>query len=369
VAPAASENDKAFMQGALSLAARGLGDVWPNPAVGCVIVKDGVIVGRGWTQSGGRPHGETEALRRAGEAAKGADVFVTLEPCSHHGKTPPCSEALISAGVARVVAATIDSNPKVSGAGLKNLQDAGIKVETGLCETEARKLNAGFFLSVEQKRPLFTLKCASTLDGRIALKSGESKWITGEAARGAAHVLRSRFDAILVGSGTVLADDPELTCRMPGYAGRPKVRLVLDRRGRTPEIAKIIATARDIPTWIITVKGADCAHLAAKGAEIITVEAGKNDAEFAANAARELANRGLTRVMIEGGGTVAAAFLGADLVDEIAWFRAPGVIGGDGTPVLGNLNLGKIADMARFKARDSLVFGADMLDFLDRAPR
>ena len=358
--------DRDFMIGALSLAARNLGDTWPNPSVGCVIVKDGAVIGRGWTQSGGRPHAETEALRRAGSAAKGADAYVTLEPCSHQGKTPPCADALIAAGIARVVVATIDKNPNVYGGGLKKLQDAGIAVEIGVCEAEARRLNAGFFLKIEQNRPLFALKTATTLDGRIALASGDSQWITGEAARDAGKSLRARYDAILVGSGTVLADNPMLTCRVPGYAGRPKVRIVMDRRGRTPPKSVIAATAREASTWIIAAKGADCAALEAQGAEIITVS-GKDDAEFAVNAAKELANRGLTRVMIEGGGTVAAAFLKADLIDEIAWFRAPKVIGGDGTAGIGALGLGKLSESPAFKHREQLVFGADTLDFLDRA--
>lgn len=357
--------DRAFMSGALSLAARNLGDTWPNPSVGCIVVKDGEIIGRGWTQSGGRPHAETEALMRAGSAARGATAYVTLEPCSHQGQTPPCADALISAGIARVVVAVIDKNPEIAGHGIEKLKAAGIKVEVGICEDEAHRLNAGFFLKVESLRPLFAFKSATTLDGRIALASGESKWITGEGARAAAHALRARYDAVLVGSNTVLADDPELTCRMPGYRGRPKVRIVLDRRGRTPESAKLIKSAREIPTWIVTAESADCAKLAAQGAEILTVAA-KNDSEFAESAAKGLAKKGLTRVMIEGGAAVAASFLQADLIDEILWFRADGVIGADGTAGIGPLGLGKMGDISGFKRRESLVFGPDTLDFLDR---
>ena len=359
--------DREFMTGALSLAARNLGDTWPNPSVGCVIVKNGVVIARGWTQTGGRPHSETEALRRAGSTAGGADVYVTLEPCSHRGKTPPCAEALISAGVKRVVVATVDRNPQIFGEGLKKLQGAGIEVETGVCEADARKLNAGFFLKVERNRPLFALKTATSLDGRIALSSGESKWITSEAARCAAHVLRARYDAVLVGSGTVLADDPELTCRMPGYGGRPKVRVILDRRGRVPVSSKLVATANSVPTWMVTVDGAKYADLTTKGAEILTVARGKNDREFAVNVAKELANRGLTRVMIEGGATVAAAFLKADLVDEIAWFRAGSIIGADGIAAVGPLDAGKMTDISGFARRESLVFDGATLDFLDHA--
>jgi diaminohydroxyphosphoribosylaminopyrimidine deaminase / 5-amino-6-(5-phosphoribosylamino)uracil reductase len=357
--------DRNFMLGALSLAARNLGDTWPNPSVGCVIAKDGVVVGRGWTQSGGRPHAESEAIKRAGNMAQDATAYVTLEPCSHEGQTPPCADALISAGIARVVVATRDRNPEVSGNGIEKLKAAGVQVETGACEIEAAHLNAGFFLKIESDRPLFALKSATTMDGRIALASGESKWITGEAARAAAHALRARYDAVLVGSSTVLADDPELTCRMPGYSGRPKVRIALDRRGRISVDTKLVKTAKEIPTWIITSEGTDCSKLADQGAEIIAVAAGP-DAAFAANAAKALANKGLTRVMIEGGAAVAASFLQANLIDEILWFRAGGVIGADGTAGIGPLGLGKMADMGGFKRRGSLVFGPDTLDFLDR---
>ena len=357
--------DREFMSGALSLAARNLGDTWPNPSVGCVIVKDGVVVGRGWTQSGGRPHAETEALARAGNHAKGGTAYVTLEPCSHYGQTPPCVDALTAAELKRVVIAQTDKNPEVAGQGIERLKAAGIEVDVGVCETEAAKLNAGFFLKVESFRPLFALKSATTLDGRIALASGESKWITGEKGRAAAHALRARFDAILVGSNTVLTDDPELTCRMPGYSGRPKVRIVLDRRGRTPETAKLIKSAKESPTWIVTSQGTDCSMLSDRGAKILEVE-GSNETEFAANAAVALANEGLTRVMIEGGAAIAASFLQADLIDEILWFRAGGVIGADGAAGIGPLGLGKIVDISGFQRGDSLVFGSDTLDFLDR---
>ncbi|MGY4803023.1 bifunctional diaminohydroxyphosphoribosylaminopyrimidine deaminase/5-amino-6-(5-phosphoribosylamino)uracil reductase RibD, partial [Teichococcus aerofrigidensis] len=224
--PPSAAQDVAQMRAALALAARGLGNTWPNPAVGCVIVKEGVVVGRGWTAPGGRPHAETEALRRAGAAARGATAYVTLEPCCHWGRTPPCADALIAAGVARVVVAMQDPDPRVDGAGLRRLREAGIAVASGMLEAEARALNAGFLKRLASGLPLLTLKLATTLDGRIATRAGESQWITGPAARRAAHALRGRHDAVLVGSGTALADDPDLTCRLPGFAPVPTVRVV-----------------------------------------------------------------------------------------------------------------------------------------------
>ena len=352
-----SAADAAFMAAALSLAARNLGDTWPNPSVGCVIVNNGLIVGRGWTQSGGRPHAETEALKRAGASAKGATAYVTLEPCSHHGKTPPCADALIAAGIARVVVATGDPDLRVCGQGIAKLKAAGILVEQGLCKAEADRLNAGFFLRVTQNRPLFTLKTATSLDGRIALGNGDSKWITGPVARQAVQALRARFDAVLVGSGTVLADDPMLNCRLEGYAGRPKVRIVLDRRLRLPLTSRLVQTAGDIPTWIVTAEvGPKAEELAARGIEVIAAE----------DVPATLAARGLTRVLIEGGGEVAGAYLKAALVDEIAWFRAARVIGGDGVPAVGALGAGYMSALPNFKRLETLVFGEDSLDMLAR---
>ncbi len=209
-------NDAAHMRAALALARRGLGRTWPNPAVGCVLVKEGRVVGRGWTQRGGRPHAEAEALRRAAGAAKGATAYVSLEPCSHHGKTPPCAEALIAAGISRAVIAMEDPDPRVAGRGLGALREAGIEVTPGIGEAEAREINEGFFLRLEKNRPLVTLKLAMTLDGRIATRTGESRWITGEPARARSHLLRAQHDGVMVGSGTVLADDPLLNVRLPG---------------------------------------------------------------------------------------------------------------------------------------------------------
>ncbi len=268
--------DLRAMRAALALARRGLGTVWPNPAVGCVIVsKDGRVVGRGWTQPGGRPHGETEALRRAGEAARGATAYVSLEPCCHWGRTPPCTDALIAAGVQRVVVALEDPDPRVAGEGVRRLRAAGLAVETGLCAAEAAEINAGFFGRLRLGRPLVTLKLATSLDGRIATRLGESQWITGPPARERAHALRAAHDAIMVGTGTVIADDPQLTCRLPGLTHRSPVRIVIDRHLRIPPTMRLIAGARDVATWILTLASTDPARrqaLLADGVVIVEVE-------------------------------------------------------------------------------------------------
>ena len=361
--------DAGFMAAALSLGARNLGDCWPNPSVGCVLVKDGTVVGRGWTAAGGRPHAETVALQQAGDSARGATAYVTLEPCSHHGRTPPCADALIAAGVVRVVAAVGDPDPRVSGNGFAKLRAAGITVDEGVAAAEANRLAAGFFLRIRKKRPRFTLKTATSLDGRTALASGKSQWITGPSARHAVHVLRARFDAILVGSGTALADDPMLTCRLDGYTGRPKVRVVLDRRLRLSPNSQLVATAAQIPTWVVTADGSQAAGQAAAledmGVEVISIRSGLSDHEFAARTGLALAERGLNRVMIEGGAAIAAAFLKADMTDEIAWFRSAALIGGDGRAAVESIGVTEIDRLPRFRLRETLVFGPDRVDFLE----
>ena len=252
--------DAAHMRAALAVAARGLGNTWPNPAVGCVLVREGVVVARGWTQPGGRPHAEVEALARAGDAARGSTAYVTLEPCSHWGRTPPCCDALIRAGVARVVCAMRDPDARVDGRGFARLRDAGIEVLEGMLEPQARRLQAGFIRRVTQGLPMVTLKLAATLDGRIATATGESRWITGAAARREVHAARARHDVVLVGSGTVLADDPALTVRSLGVASPPRV--VFDSRLRTPWDSRLVRTARETPTWLVTGPGHRPAALA-----------------------------------------------------------------------------------------------------------
>ncbi|MCK8783849.1 bifunctional diaminohydroxyphosphoribosylaminopyrimidine deaminase/5-amino-6-(5-phosphoribosylamino)uracil reductase RibD [Roseomonas sp. NAR14] len=362
------------MRAALRLARRGLGNTWPNPAVGCVVVDaSGQVAGRGWTQPGGRPHAETVALARAGERARGGTAYVTLEPCSHWGRTPPCCNALIAAGIARVVVAMRDPDPRVDGRGFAMLRAAGIAVQEGLLEAEAQAVNAGFSRRIRQGRPVVTLKLATTLDGRIATATGESRWITGPAARRMAHALRARHDAILVGSGTVLADDPDLTCRLPGMARVPIARVVADARLRTPLSARLVTGARAAPTWIATVQGrhkpAALAPYLEAGVEILAVPAGEEAASVGIDLdglLAALAQRGVTRVMAEGGAGIAAGLLRAGLVDRLAWFHAPGVMGGDGLPAAYALPVTGLAGMPRFHRIAASAAGADWYTEFER---
>ncbi|OJW24791.1 MAG: riboflavin biosynthesis protein RibD, partial [Rhodospirillales bacterium 69-11] len=257
-----SAADIAHMRSALALARRGLGSTWPNPSVGCVIVRDGRVVGRGTTASGGRPHAEPLALDMAGPLARGATAYVTLEPCCHWGRTPPCTDALIAAGIVRVVVATRDPDRRVDSQGVARLREAGIEVVEGVLEAEAQAVLAGFTQRIRTGRPLVTLKLATTLDGRIATAGGESQWITGPPARRMAHALRGRHDAVMVGVGTVMADNPELTCRIAGFRTRPLVRVVADSHLRTRLTARLLASAADTPSWFLTRTGTDPVRIA-----------------------------------------------------------------------------------------------------------
>jgi diaminohydroxyphosphoribosylaminopyrimidine deaminase/5-amino-6-(5-phosphoribosylamino)uracil reductase len=327
-----------------------------------VIVNEGRVVGRGWTQPGGRPHAETEALARAGDAARSAAAYVTLEPCSHYGRTPPCADALIAGGIARVVAAVEDPDPRVSGAGLARLRAAGIAVETGCGAAEAAEINAGFFLLVREGRPLVTLKLATSLDGRIATRTGASRWITGPAARERAHRLRATHDAILVGTGTALADDPELTCRLPGLAHHSPVRVVLDRQLRLPRSLRVFAGAREVRSWLVTVPDADPARQSAlrdQGVTVLTVEQDAGGGLDLAGMLRALGAQGVTRLLVEGGGALAAALLRAGLVDRLVWMHAPLAIGGDGLPAVAALGLDALAGAPRFERLSVETAGDD----------
>src|SRR6266550_2402065 len=267
-------DDSRFMSLALALGRRGLGNAWPNPAVGAVVVKDGVVVGRGWTQPGGRPHAEPEALRRAGEAARGATLYVTLEPCSHVGKSPPCADAIMAAGIARVVSAIADPNPEVAGQGHARLRAAGITVDIGLGALEAAHDHAGHFRRVRDKRPHVILKLAVSSDDKIGAAGRKPVAISGEAAKARVHLLRAQCDAILVGIGTVLADDPSLTCRLPGMETRSPVRVVLDRALRIPGTSRLVQSARERPLWLVTAETAEApaaVKLGAAGAQVIRV--------------------------------------------------------------------------------------------------
>lgn len=367
---AAKAADQRFMQLALTLGRRGLGNTWPNPAVGAVLVHDGVIVGRGWTQAGGRPHAEVEALARAGAKARGAALYVTLEPCSHHGRSPPCADALIAAGVARVVSAIEDPNPAVAGQGHAKLRAAGIKVDIGVGAAEAARDHAGHFRKIRDGRPHVILKLAVSSDGKIAGAGRQRVAITSSAAQQRVHLLRAQCDAILVGIGTVLADDPELTCRLPGLAPRSPVRVVLDRALRTPGASKLVHSARATPLWLIaaeTAEAAAAAKLTAAGAEVLRLNVEPDAAGFDLGAVLSLlAARGITRVMVEGGAHVAASLLKQNLVDEIWLLRGPAPIGDDGVPALHDLPLTAITDAPAFRLHTSTMLGPDTLTIYER---
>jgi diaminohydroxyphosphoribosylaminopyrimidine deaminase/5-amino-6-(5-phosphoribosylamino)uracil reductase len=327
------------MARALALAARGLGRTHPNPSVGAVFVRHGRIVGEGFTTPAGGPHAEVVALRRAGRRAEGADLYVTLEPCAHYGRTPPCVDALLPLGLRRVVIATVDPNPRVRGRSIRRLRRAGVAVTLGVGAREATVLIAGYRSVILRKRPLVTLKLAATLDGRIAAASGDARWITGDAARRRAHQLRDVHDAVLVGAGTVRTDAPRLTCRLPG--GRNPIRVVVCGAGLDlPVRAPVLDTAA-APTWIVTPAGARAgaiARLEARGVDVI-VRPGRRGRVAFRDLLAALAARGVTSVLIEGGARVAAAAIAASVVDRLVWFVAPAVLGGDAVPAVGDLGI------------------------------
>ena len=356
------------MRHALALAARGLGRVWPNPAVGCVLVQGDRVVGRGWTRPGGRPHAETEALGRAGAAARGATAYVTLEPCAHHGQTPPCAAALVAAGVARVVTAIGDPDPRVSGRGHAMLRAAGIEVVEGVAAAEARALQAGFLARITLGRPMLTLKLAASLDGRIATASGESRWITGAGARARVHAMRARHDAVLVGGGTARADDPELTVRGLGIGWQP-VRIVATAGLDLPTGGRLGRGAGAVPLWLLHAPAAPAQRRdawAAAGARLIEVpEAAGGGLDPAAMLAA-LGSAGLTRVLCEGGGQLAAALLRAGLVDRLVRFSGGLALGAEGRAALGPLGLARLADAPRFRLVAVEDAGGDVLEHWER---
>ncbi len=351
------------MRRALRLAMRGLGRTWPNPTVGCVLVRDGHVVGEGRTADGGRPHAERVALDRAGSDARGAIAYVTLEPCSHYGRTPPCADALIAAGVVRVVTASHDPDPRVAGSGLARLRAAGIAVTTGVEAAAGDRINQGFFTRVTAGRPLVTLKLATTLDGRIAMANGASRWITGPAARAKGHVLRAIHDAVLIGSGTALADDPALTTRVAGFERRCPVRIVVDRRLRLNPDSRLAAGAAEGRLWVVTERsdGAAAARLRSLGVRLIAVPA---EAEIA-DVFERLGALGLTRVLVEGGRGIATAVVSAGLVDRLEWFRNPSVLGDDGMAAIGPLGLTVLTDRPMFRWTDRRALGPDLWERYD----
>jgi len=356
--------DLHFMETALNLSRRGLGQTWPNPSVGCVIAKEHIIA-RGWTGKGGRPHAETEALARAGDAAIGATAYVTLEPCAHHGKTGPCAGALITAGIARVVAPVSDPDPRVAGKGFEKLRSAGVQVDVGLCAEQAARLNAGFISRIVHNIPLVCVKIASTLDGCIATASGESQWITGGAARAYGHFLRAEHDAILIGSTTAMRDDPELTCRLPGLEPASPVRIVADGRMRLPLTSKLVQSARTIPVWLLTRPDGDAVRKQAyrdAGVEVLEIAPGTDGLLDTMKMLNAVSQRGITRLLVEGGSALIASMIQAQAVDQIVWFRAPRLIGGDGLAAIGPLGLNHLAQSPAYLRESIRYSGQDIVE-------
>lgn len=361
-----TETDQRFMQRALRLARRGHGAVEPNPMVGCVIVRGGRVVGEGHHQRYGGPHAEVEALRRAGSAARGATFYVTLEPCSHHGKTPPCADAIIEAGASRVIAAMRDPFPKVSGKGFAKLRKAGITVDTGLCEAEAADLNAPFLTRVSLGRPFVIAKWAQSLDGKIATRSGHSKWITGDAARRLGHQLRARVDAIMVGIETVLADDPTLTAREI-KSRRIATRVIVDSRLRIPLRCNLVQTAKQAPVLVMTTRAAlksesaKANRLRKCAIEIAGCRSGNGRVDLKDALAR-LHERSVTNLLVEGGGGLIGGLLDAGLVDEVCVFTAPILIGGaQATSGYAGTGVSRVDDAIRLTTFQSRWIGTDLL--------
>lgn len=362
-------HDQRWMRLALSLGARGLGQTWPNPAVGCVLVSKGRVVGRGWTAPGGRPHAEVAALAQAGPAARGTCAYVSLEPCNHRGNTGPCAQALIDAGVARVVVTCDDPDPRVAGGGIARLRAAGVEVVTGVCAAEAEAAHAGFFKRVRSGRPMVTLKLATSLDGRIATGSGESQWITGPEARRRVHGMRANHDAVLVGAGTARADDPSLTVRGMGKLAQP-VRVVISGRLDVPVGSSLGRTATAVPVWMI--HGPEAPDRArdvwrAAGARLIEVAVGPNGQVDVSAALCALGDIGLTRVFCEGGGTLGASFLAADMVDEMAVFGGGVMLGAEGIPAIGAMEIAALAQAPQFTLQGVEQIGPDVLSLWRRS--
>ena len=368
-APAPGQ-DQRFMLAALAYGRRNLGLTAPNPAVGALVVKDGIIIGRGATAPGGRPHAETEALADAGAGARGATLYVTLEPCSHQGQTAPCADAIITAGIARVVSALDDPDLRVCGQGHARLRAAGVSVTTGVCAPEARRANLGHILRITQGRPMVTLKLAETAEGYAAGGRHDPRLaITGEAANARVQVERALHDAIMIGIGTALEDDPLMTVRLPGLARKP-LRVVLDAQLRLPPLSRLAATAQSVPVLVIADTAAPAAAetaLRARGVEIARLPAGAGRQIELAAALRLLAARGITRVFSEGGPRTASALIAQDLVDELMLFTSPRPFGRPGRAALDASARARMADAACFSRADHMI-GADRLAHYQRVP-
>ena len=357
-------SDRAFMVRALELALAGRGRVSPNPMVGAVLVKDGRIVGEGFHARAGAPHAEVVALEAAGEAARGATLYVTLEPCCHQGRTPPCAPRIVASGVLQVMSATLDPNPQVGGRGLALLREAGLRADVGLLEAEAVRLNEVFFTYMTSGRPFVTLKAAISLDGKIATVTGESRWITGEAARRRVHEMRNEVDAVLVGIGTILRDDPLLTTRLGVPGQRDPVRVIVDNLARLPAKARVINSASAAPTLVAVGPKAPAykvERLREAGATVLVLEQSARRISLAA-LMQALVAREITSVLIEGGAEIHASALAEGIVDKVAFFLAPLLIGGKTAPsALGGPGIEKLADAVRLRDVRFTPLGEDLL--------
>lgn len=361
--------DFQWMQAALTLARQGLGQTGANPSVGCIIVKDGRVLGRGRTGEGGRPHAEAVALedvrsRWGDDEARGATAYVTLEPCGHHGLTPPCTDALIGAGVARVVAPISDPDPRVSGSGFTALRKAGMDVTTGVLADAASETLRGYLSRTERGRPFLTLKLAASLDGRIATRTGDSRWITGASARARVHLMRARSDGIMVGIGSVLADDPALDVRLAGVNREGPKRIVADSRLQTPLTGKLARSAREQDVILLCRDDADRSRMDAfrnVGATVQPVAVTSQGLLSMSHALETLAGYGIGSLLCEGGGRLAASLLDAGLVDELVWFSAGAIIGGGGAASIADFGVETIADMPRFAQIASERVGEDVM--------
>ena len=354
------------MRAALALAYRAEGRAVPNPAVGCVIVNEGRLLGRGWTQNGGRPHAETVALAEAGKQAMAATAYVTLEPCAHHGKTPPCAEALIKSGISRIVIAIQDPDSRVAGRGIKMLKDAGLEVIANVLTAEAQYLLNGYFRLRLDGRPMVTVKLATSLDGRVALGNGVSQWITSQASRQRVHLMRSRHDAVLTSGATALADNPTLTCRLPGLDEIQPLRVVVSsQQGIAADSNLAKTTHKGKVLQLYCHAGADAPD-ASGGVEYVQVEADTNNKPDLGAVMRMLGGRGITSVMVESGGKFVASLMRAGLVDRLVWMRSPDIIGGDGLPAVDALGLKKLEDSRFFRRIGSNYVDTDTIEVFER---
>ncbi|QKX03266.1 bifunctional diaminohydroxyphosphoribosylaminopyrimidine deaminase/5-amino-6-(5-phosphoribosylamino)uracil reductase RibD [Wolbachia endosymbiont of Litomosoides sigmodontis] len=370
--------DNYFMSIALKLAEKTLGNVAPNPAVGCVIVKDGMVAGEGYTGIGGRPHAEVAALQSIKGSIHGATMYVTLEPCCHYGVTGPCTVEIIRSGIKRVVIAAVDPDKRVSGSGIKALEEAGIAVKQGIMQEEAEKLNTGFFTAKKLHRPFIACKIATTLDGKIATFTGDSKWITSESTRNWVHELRAKYDAIMIGSNTLINDDPVLTCRLPRLENKFPIRLIVDSQERLKEKHNIARTADKVTTWVITnkevekkIKSINYLIVNSNDKPILACKSGmtSNQEEYSADkiclkdmALKLVSEIGITRLLVEGGGVLITELLKYDLIDRLIICRSGKILGNDSTPFIGNLGIQSINNCYQFKKVEVVDFDEDIVE-------